>query len=578
MPKTLRPIPIALVLLVTGLFGYWLFSTPKVKESKNEVLGETTLLPTETPLVTFIPTDASEFNVPTPPTTEEPTASTPPVTTSAPKPTPTVEPSMLFQTLAIGTPKVISASAGAVTTFDLENLSGNTLYKLDLSSYSGVSIIFSWPNTTNLLWSTETNVIKSQLNEVPIDDDALGVESVYYSGLLNFPETKTVYIYSTKSIPKLTLSIIKPVENDAVFKVLTTGVYNSNSGASYTSLPIKTRDEWGANPITWDSKSNANIDDPSRLTWFPVYYKAARIVIHHTVTPPTSDPATAVRLVYLYHTYTKDGGWGDIGYNYIIDQNGTIYQGKGGGDETQGYHAFGAANRISIGISLIGDFTNSPPTPSAQTALKKLLAEKAAFYGFALKYADGGSAKWKDKSYTVFGHRSTYRWNGSSWYAASTACPGNAFYPILPSLVQSANNYRMNNFTELKTLDYEVNKSMAVPHEIGTLVVRYKVPDSTPEAVIESYIPKYSGITSYTISGNTVTFKIESNVITHPNGDMETVIPPMNWTGYSGEYLTFTPPLILNGPEDRTKTLLKIFRLDPRVEAADLKHTFSVFE
>lgn len=529
------------------------YKVPNVEES--EVLDEVTQTPSEI----LTPTDAQ------PMAAEVPKSSSASPIQSL---TPTAKP------LSPKSPTLTSSQAGEITTLKFGDLQKDTLYKVDLASYGADTLVVSWPRGSALYWSNTAVQTVEDLAKLPIDEDEK--EANLYSGLLDIPSDKILYLYPKATLPEVVVSLLLPSTDTQSFSAqATTGIYNANAGASYTSLPMTTRDEWGANPSSWDSTSSANIDDESRLVWLPIYFKAARIVVHHTATSPNnSNPASAVRSVYLYHTYIRD--WGDIGYNFVIDQNGTIYQGKLGGDETQGYHAFGAANRISIGISLIGDFTSTTPTSKARSSLIKLMAEKAAFYGFSLKYSDGGNAKWKDPSYTVFGHRTSYSWDYdlNRWDVNQTACPGNSFAPQLPALVSEAEKYRQNNYTQIKQLVTDVEKSFSMPHDEGKLIVQYNVPNDTDEAVIESYLPEYSGITDYVIDGNTVTITVSSIIITHPTTETEYLLPPMGWTGYDNEYQTFTGtrPFVLNGPEDRAKTLLKIFRMDSRVKAADLLH------
>ena len=53
----------------------------------------------------------------------------------------------------------------------------------------------------------------------------------------------------------------------------------------------------------------------------------SKLVVHHTVTPNDDpDPAQTVRAVYAYHT--RHNGWNDIGYNFLVDQQGRIYEGR----------------------------------------------------------------------------------------------------------------------------------------------------------------------------------------------------------------------------------------------------------
>lgn len=81
--------------------------------------------------------------------------------------------------------------------------------------------------------------------------------------------------------------------------------------------PIISRAGWGANESLVNSE--------------PEYERPRKFVIHHTVTSNFSpDPAVAVRAVFYYHAVTL--GWGDIGYNFLVDWQGNIYEGRKGGD------------------------------------------------------------------------------------------------------------------------------------------------------------------------------------------------------------------------------------------------------
>ena len=61
--------------------------------------------------------------------------------------------------------------------------------------------------------------------------------------------------------------------------------------------------------------------------WPPEYRTLNRVIVHHTAAVHNGfDPGGAIRGIWQYHTYTN--GWGDIGYNYIVDINGNIFQGR----------------------------------------------------------------------------------------------------------------------------------------------------------------------------------------------------------------------------------------------------------
>ena len=113
------------------------------------------------------------------------------------------------------------------------------------------------------------------------------------------------------------------------------------------------------------------------------YAPIRKLVVHHSAsTNGPSDPADVVRSIYRYHTGTR--GFSDIGYNYLIDHRGTIYEGRYArrfGDEplsaedrkgwgVVGAHAKGT-NAGTCGICLIGDFTGRLPTEAALASLPR---------------------------------------------------------------------------------------------------------------------------------------------------------------------------------------------------------------
>jgi uncharacterized protein YgiM (DUF1202 family) len=114
------------------------------------------------------------------------------------------------------------------------------------------------------------------------------------------------------------------------------------------SPPIVSRSMWGA--------------DESLMTWDPEYQTVETVIIHHSASHVgVTNWASAVRGVYYYHAVTQ--GWGDIGYNYIVSPTGTIYEGRYGGQNVIGGHAYQYADGSS-GICLMGDF-NKQAVPSA---------------------------------------------------------------------------------------------------------------------------------------------------------------------------------------------------------------------
>jgi hypothetical protein len=88
----------------------------------------------------------------------------------------------------------------------------------------------------------------------------------------------------------------------------------------------------------------------------PEYAPVTHIIIHHSATPnyPGQDWGQVVRSIWNYHANIL--WWGDVGYNYLIDPNGLIYEGRAGGDDVVGIHD--NFNRGSMAIGYIGCYGN----------------------------------------------------------------------------------------------------------------------------------------------------------------------------------------------------------------------------
>jgi len=157
--------------------------------------------------------------------------------------------------------------------------------------------------------------------------------------------------------------------------------------------------------------------DESLFDWPPEYRAPRKFIIHHTVTPNDDlDPAATVRAIYYYHAVTR--GWGDIGYNYLIDSQGRIYEGRRGGEGVVGGHAKQYAWG-SIGVSLIGNYDEADVSAPMESSLVELLAWKGNLhfidplgYGFFIdQYMPN-----------IVGHRDL----------SPTACPGRFAHARLP--------------------------------------------------------------------------------------------------------------------------------------------------
>lgn len=189
----------------------------------------------------------------------------------------------------------------------------------------------------------------------------------------------------------------------------------TNAGSTVIS-----RAQWGA--------------DESLMTWSPEYAAPIqKIVFHHTAGGlGGSDPASVIRGIYYYHAVTR--GWGDIGYNYLIDEHGNYYEGRFGGQRVVGAHAK-SYNTGSIGISTLGNYESMTPSTAAINAAKNIAAFLAARNGISPKK----SSYFVDKTTpNVGGHRDF----------GQTSCPGDNYYAKLPDIrayaAANLKNYRTN--------------------------------------------------------------------------------------------------------------------------------------
>ena len=154
------------------------------------------------------------------------------------------------------------------------------------------------------------------------------------------------------------------------------------------------------------------------------------LIVHHTATAnEVADWPAVVRTIWNFHAVTN--GWRDLGYHYLIDPNGVIYEGRAGGDKAAGIH-FSCANTGTLGIAMLGNFTTESPTEQALRSLKVLLAQKT----YELKLEPSGSSYHPSTGLNlpqIAGHRDA---NAAKIgrVCAGTHCPGEALYTLLPAI------------------------------------------------------------------------------------------------------------------------------------------------
>jgi len=161
-------------------------------------------------------------------------------------------------------------------------------------------------------------------------------------------------------------------------------------------------------------------------------------IVHHTAGSNTYSRAEApavVRGIELYHVQAN--GWNDIGYNFLVDRFGNVYEGRAGGVDKNvvGAHALGF-NTGSVGIAVLGTYTDTAPSQAAQDALARVIAWRLDIAHVdplsTLTYVSGGSERYPPGIpvflRAVSGHRDT----------GLTVCPGDALYGLLGSIAARA--------------------------------------------------------------------------------------------------------------------------------------------
>jgi hypothetical protein len=188
--------------------------------------------------------------------------------------------------------------------------------------------------------------------------------------------------------------------------------------------------------VCWGADESLRHGGDGAELWPPVYSPAQALTVHHAATANDDpDPAATIRAIYQYHAVEL--GWGDIGYHFLIDKAGVLYEGRWSGvDGLPGHREDGQVataghvlgfNTGNLGIALLGEFTNRAPTAAARRTLTLLLAALVRVHGMdplgAVHYVNPVNAAAKDVD-TLSGHR--------DWLA--TECPGEKLYGGLSSL------------------------------------------------------------------------------------------------------------------------------------------------
>lgn len=216
--------------------------------------------------------------------------------------------------------------------------------------------------------------------------------------------------------------LIDPNQSPADANPGSAGVQDTATAAT-AMPPIYSRAQWGA--------------DEDIMGWDPEFAPSIKAAtIHHTADSNsyTADQVPALlRSIYQYHAVSR--GWGDIGYNVIVDKFGRAWEGRHGGltSTVIGAHA-GGFNTSTFGVSMIGNYDVVDPPAQMITAVVNVISWKLGLYGVdprgttTLVSGGGGTSKYPAGESvtlpTIFAHRDV----------GSTTCPGQYGFARLPEI------------------------------------------------------------------------------------------------------------------------------------------------
>ncbi|MPY34575.1 N-acetylmuramoyl-L-alanine amidase, partial [Streptomyces adustus] len=269
--------------------------------------------------------------------------------------------------------------------------------------------------------------------------------------------------------------------------------------------PIASRLDWGA--------------DESISPEAPGYLPGGKIkavVLHHTATSNDYTCAQApavIRSVYAYDVQQLT--WKDIGYNFLVDKCGTIYEGRKGGVDrpVMGAHAYGF-NSETTGIAIIGDYSSVAPSKEAMTSVARLAAWKLGQYGvdptgtttltagaagpnyFRQTWAAGAKMTFP----VIHGHRDGY----------NTVCPGDAYYNLLPTIRTWAGGP-----VEGLTLDSVTGDGVSGSTVLTGSTVTLKWSATTPAVLVRQYDVLVDGKVAVTVAGSAGSAQVDLAPGTH---------------------------------------------------------------
>jgi hypothetical protein len=248
-----------------------------------------------------------------------------------------------------------------------------------------------------------------------------GGTSPWFTGLSDGYQVR-VGVRDGRAPRDVRVSLVDPGTSAADGSIGASPTLGSASADAAPARPtIVTRAQWGADESLRSSKPSYS---DRILTGF----------VHHTDTSnsyTSSQAAAMVRSVYAFHVRSR--GWSDIGYNFLVDKYGRVFEGRYGGADRPviGAHT-GGFNTDTFGVALLGTYTSVVPSSAELASVQRVFAWK-----FSLHYVNPlGTTVLTSRGGTKYAPGTRVRFNNVSGHrdAGLTSCPGNQTYSRLPSI------------------------------------------------------------------------------------------------------------------------------------------------
>lgn len=204
-----------------------------------------------------------------------------------------------------------------------------------------------------------------------------------------------VKIWSILLLPLIVVAfLIAGTKNNSVNAADTVNTVNTNNIVEIPTILPRS---------TWMTTDLQKLSDwvPDREAFPPDYRPVNRIILHHSAgSNGNPNPIATIQGIYRYHAVSQ--GWQDIGYNYIIDYDGNIYEGRLGGNGVRGAHVYTRSdclnfNHGSIGIVLLGDYSTAEPSEKMYESVAKLVGWLASVNDLDPAQSARRSIVWQDK-------------------------------------------------------------------------------------------------------------------------------------------------------------------------------------